>query len=222
MGVDGGPGACRKALKGTSAMGRKRTHLHWCSPVLVVVDEIDIRCSLALEFEHDPPVTRDPYSPLSLAIADQGTEPETRRIHHRRRPAEIELRQDQLNLPDVLGSDAACISGRARGGCSRVRPGSVLRACGAAGQESISTQMKEGDAPDAQRVPSPGIKPGPTGQTPWNATDGRPREMGIARRPAVVIHSTTQRVILNAGPEGRISHDPGRGRRKGFIGAVLR
>jgi hypothetical protein len=49
---------------------------------LVVVDQFDVCCVLARELERDPPVARNPYGPLFLAITGLGMEPEAWRIHH--------------------------------------------------------------------------------------------------------------------------------------------
>jgi hypothetical protein len=87
-------------------------HIHPPSPFLVIIDQIDIRRVLALELEYDPPVTRDPHRLLSPAITDQRMHSEPGRIHHCRRAADVELRQDQLDLPDMLARQATGTSGR--------------------------------------------------------------------------------------------------------------
>jgi hypothetical protein len=76
----------------------------------VVVNEIDIRRVLTLEFEYQAPISRHCNRPLSLAVAPEPVKPVAGQIQSRRPRAGIEGGQKAAKSVRMVGIDPACVT----------------------------------------------------------------------------------------------------------------
>jgi hypothetical protein len=78
----------------------------------MVIDQINVGCVLALESEYDAPVARNRNREMPASVPMQGMKAKPRRIHRRRFPRRVQLRQNKLNPPCVLGGNTTRVVGR--------------------------------------------------------------------------------------------------------------